>query len=442
MIVTAKVGSLFVHRLARLSLSACLAIGLTAAPGVAFAQSGSSDPQETQHNGQYQMPGEPQPPQNQQNQQQTNQQPANPPQTNQQQTPNQAPDQSAPESGGPGGDSGAIALPKKNPTENVPPPPPPPPTVKNPPGLENYSLRVNVPVVTVDVGVLLQKTHQFVPNLKEENFRVFEDGKPQSIVSFGRVQAPITAVLLCEFAANNYWFIYDMRNATYAFAQQLHPDDYIAVATFDMHTHILTDFTQDKRLVYESLNSLVIPGFSETNTFDAFYETLDRLSRVDGRKYIIFIGTGLDTFSKINLDKTMQKIKSTPNVTIYCISTGQVARLTGNARSGMFGPKEIDYLQADNQLRTFASMTGGRAYFPRFEGELPEIFRDINSAIRNQYAISYRPTNEKEDGTYRKIRVELVDNEGKPLQMQDEKHHSLKYDVVARDGYRARQEVE
>ena len=170
--------------------------------------------------------------------------------------------------------------------------PPPPPEVKNPKGLENFSLRVNVPVVTVDVGVLLQKTHQFVPNLKEENFRIFEDGKPQEIVSFGRTQAPITAVLLCEFAANNYWFIYDMRNAAYAFAQQLHTDDYIAVATFDMHTHILTDFTQDKRLVYESLNSLQIPGFNETNTFDALYETLDRLSRVEGRKYVIFIGSG------------------------------------------------------------------------------------------------------------------------------------------------------
>jgi VWFA-related protein len=417
-----------VHRFARFLLAASVAIGLAAAPAVAFAQSGSSsqqqtDPQQTQHNGQYQMPGQAPPAQTQQ------QNPA----------PNQ--DQSAPESGGPGGDSGAIALPKKSPAENVPPPPPPP-VVKNPKGLENYSLRVNVPVVTVDVGVLLEKTHQFVPNLNKENFRILEDGKQQEIVSFGRIQAPITAVLLCEFASNNYWFIYDMRNTAYAFAQQLRPDDYIAVATFDMHTHILTDFTQDKRLVYESLNSLMIPGFSETNTFDALYETLDRLSRVEGRKYIIFIGSGLDTFSKINLDKIMQKIKSTPNVTIYAISTGAVARLTGNARGGMFGPHEIDYLQADNQLRTFAGMTGGKAYFPRFEGELPEIFRDINSAIRNQYVVSYRPTNAKEDGTYRKIRVELVNNEGKPLQMQDEKHHSLKYDVIARDGYRARQEVE
>jgi VWFA-related protein len=426
---------LLVSRFVRPLLTASLATALAASP--LFAQSTSHDQQQTpsdqqqtppaqqepQHNGQYQMPGSAPPAQN----------PA----------PSQAPnqDQTAPEAGGPGGDSGAIALPKKTPKEDIPPPPPPP-EVKNPKGLENFSLRVNVPVVTVDVGVLLQKTHQFVPNLKEENFRVFEDGKPQAIVSFGRTQAPITAVLLCEFAANNYWFIYDMRNAAYSFAQQLHPDDYVAVATFDMHTHILTDFTQDKRLVYESLNTLQIPGFNETNTFDAMYETLDRLSRVEGRKYIIFVGTGLDTFSKINLDKILQKVKSTPDVTVYAVSTGQTARLTGNARGGMFGAHEIDYLQADNQLRTFAAMTGGKAYFPRFEGEMPEIFRDINSAIRNQYVVSYRPTNAKEDGTYRKIRVELVDNEGKPLQMQDEKHHSLKYDVVARDGYRARQEVE
>ena len=209
-----------------------------------------------------------------------------------------------------------------------------------------------------------------------------------------------------------------------------------------MHTQILTDFTQDKRLVYEALNSLQIPGFSETNMFDALYQTLDRLTRVDGRKYIILVSSGIDTFSKINLDKTLQKIKDTPNVTIFSIGTGQMARLTGNARSGMFGPKGIDYLQADNQLTTFARMTGGQAFFPRFEGEMPDDFRAINDSIRNQYLLTYTPTNPKQDGTYRKIRVELVDNEGQPLKMQDEKHHLMKYDVITRDGYKAKQEVE
>jgi len=347
--------------------------------------------------------------------------------------------QAPPAEGGPSGDNGAIALPKK---QAPPPPPPPEPTVKNPPGLENYSLHVNVPVVTVNVGVILDKTHQFIPNLQKDNFRVFEDGVPQAITHFERVQAPITAVLLCEFASTNYYFIYDMRNAAYAFTQQLQPDDYVAVVTYALHTHILTDFTRNKQLVMESLNSLQIPGFSETDLFDALYQTLDRLTRVPGRKYIILVSSGYDSFSKITLDKILQKIRETPDVTIFSIGTGQYARITGQAYGGMFGPRGIDYLQADNQLNTFARMTGGMSFFPRFETAMPDIFRSINASIRNQYALSYTPTNAKQDGTYRKIHVELVDAEGRPLKMQDEKHHQLKYDVIARDGYRAQHQVQ
>ncbi len=367
-------------------------------------------------------------------------------QTPPQQQPNQGQqqqpqDQNAPEAGGPGADSGGIAIPKK---KEKPPEPPAPaePKVKNPEGLSNFSLRVDVPVVTVDVGVVLQKTHQFVPNLKAENFRVYEDGVPQQVSGFQRVQAPITALLLCEFASTNYYFIYDMKNAAYAFAQQLKPEDYVAVMTFDMHTQILTDFTQDKRAVYESINSLQIPGFSERNLFDALYEALDRLSRIEGRKYIVLIASGRDTFSKITLDKIMAKIKATPNVTIFAISTGQTARLMADA-GGYMGPiRNMDYLQADNQMNTFARMTGGMAFFPRFEGEMPEIFHTINDSIRNQYELTYKPTNSKQDGTYRKLQVEVVDNEGHPLRMQDEKHHPLKYDIIAREGYRAKQQVE
>jgi len=353
----------------------------------------------------------------------------------------QQPDQSGPDSGGPGADNGAIAIPKKAEKPDVPPPPPEP-KVKNPAGLTNFSLRVDVPEVTLDVGVILQKTHDFVPNLQPVNFRVYEDGVPQKVVGFQRTKAPITAVLLCEFASTNYWFVYDMRNAAYSFAQQLEPDDYVAVVTYDLKTQILTDFTQDKRLVYESLNTLVIPGFQETDMFDAVYSTLDRLTRIEGRKYVILIGSGYDSFSKINLDKVLAKIKATPNVTIFSVGTGQAARITGNARTGMFGPKEIDYLQADNQMSTFARMTGGKSYFPRFAGEMPDIFRSINDSIRNQYVLTYTPTNAKQDGSYRKVRVELVDNEGQALKMQDEKHHPLKYDVITRDGYKAKQQVD
>jgi len=89
---------------------------------------------------------------------------------------------------------------------------------------------------------------------------VYEDGVEQKLIGFKRVEAPITALLLCEFAANSYYFIYDMKNAAWAFAQQLRPQDYVAMMTFDMNTQIITDFTQDKRQILQGINSLVIPA--------------------------------------------------------------------------------------------------------------------------------------------------------------------------------------
>jgi VWFA-related protein len=355
-----------------------------------------------------------------------------------------ASDQAAPDAGGPSADPGAIALPKKpDRPDYTPPPAPAAPKIKNPAGLDNYSLRVDVPEVTVDVGVLLEKTHQFVPGLKPANFRVYENGVEQKVVGFKRTEAPITALLLCEFASTSYSFIYDMRNAAWAFTQQLRPQDYVAMMTFDMHTQILTDFTQDKRQIYNAINSLVFPGFSERNLFDALYEAEDRLTRIDGPKYIVLIASGRDTFSKLTLDKILAKVKATPGVTIFTVSTGGAQRLMTEGRGGMMGAiRDTDYLQADNQMRTFAQLTGGMSFFPRFVGEMPDIFSTINQSIRSKYQLVYHPTDAKQDGTYRKLRVELVDEEGQPLRMQDEKHKPLKYDVIARDGYRARQEVE
>ena len=353
------------------------------------------------------------------------------------------PQQTTPDSAGPQTDNGDIILKKKKEVDEPPPPPAPAePKVKNP-NNETYSLRVDVPIVNLDVNVILDKTHQFVPGLKAPNFLVLEDGVPQTITSVRMTQTPITAVMLLEFAANSFYFIRDMQNASYVFFRSLRPDDYIAVITYDLRTHILTDFTNNKDTVGQAISSLVIPGFSDTNTFDALYETLDRVSRVEGRKYIIMIGTGRDTFSKITLDKILAKVKATPNVTIFTIGTGAFLNEMAGGRGGMGGSiRDLNYLQAQNQLKTFASMTGGLSFSPVFQGELPDIFSQINDSIRNQYVLTYRPTNNKNDGSYRKVKVLLVDNEGHPLQMQDEKHKPLKYSVIARDGYKAKQQVE
>jgi len=360
------------------------------------------------------------------------------------QTDNAKPKQDVPaDAGGPGDNVGPYAIPKKKVDDA---PPPPPPVAKKAEDMPDYSLKVNVPLVNVDV-LVTTKDGQFVPGLKQGNFRVLEDGVPQQVTHFAVSQAPITAVLLIEFASTNYFFMRDALEASYAFANSLKKDDWVAVEYYDMQPHILVDFTQDKRAIYGALNELRIPGFAETNLFDALYDTLDRLDRVEGKKYVILVSTGIDTFSKLTLDKIMKKIKDTKDVTIFPISVGFMMReycethpsyYCHNMAHGMGIPvSNIDYLQGDNEMRTFAAMTGGRAYFPRFEE-----FQDIGNDIRNEYTLSYAPTNSKLDGTYRKLKVHVVAPDGGPLKVRDQKGKDVKIDVVARDGYTAKHTVD
>jgi VWFA-related protein len=365
--------------------------------------------------------------------QDTSQQPpANP---NQQEAP--------PAAGGPQNDVGPYVVPKKK----EEPPPPAPEKPKKIENMPDYSIKVDVPLVNLDV-LVTTKDGQTIPGLKKENFKILEDGAPQQISTFNQTEAPITAVLLVEFASTNYYFIVDALNASYSFANTLKKDDWVAVISYDMKPQILADFTQDKRAVQAALNQLRMPGFAETNLFDALFDTLDRLDRIEGKKYIILVSTGVDTFSKLTLDKILKKVKTTKDVTIYPISVGWVEREWWESHGraaphGMGIPVgNMDYLQADNEMKTFASLTGGRAYFPRFQGELPGIFSDIASDIRNQYSISYHPTNSKLDGTYRKLKVELHAPDGSPLKIRDQKGKDVKYIVYAREGYTAKHTVE
>jgi VWFA-related protein len=363
--------------------------------------------------------------------------------TTQQAPPNPNKQEAPPDAGGPQNDVGPYAIPKKK----EEPPPPAPERPKKIENMPDYSINVQVPLVTLDV-LVTTKDGQTIPGLKQDNFKILEDGQPQKISTFNLTDAPITAVLLVEFASTNYSFMVEALNASYAFATTLKKDDWVSVVSYDMKPQILTDFTQDKREVMAALNQLRMPGFSETNMFDALFDTLDRIDRIPGRKYIILVSTGVDTFSKLKLDQILKKVKETKDVTIYPISVGFTVReycethRCGYTHGIGIPVGHMDYLQADNEMKTFATLTGGKAYFPRFQGELPGIFNEVGADIRNQYSISYRPTNDKLDGTYRKLKVELQAPDGGPLKVRDQKGKDVKYIVYAREGYTAKHTVE
>jgi VWFA-related protein len=361
-------------------------------------------------------------------------------------TPTPTPQNSGAEAGGPTGDIGPIAVPKKK--EEEPKKDDTPKPAQKVDTMPSFTMRVSSQLVTLDVGVLT-KEGMFVPGLKKENFRVLEDNVPQTVTSFNQTQAPITAVMLVEFASNFYAFEYDAIGASYVFAQTLKKDDWIALISFDIRTRILADFTQDKRDVFEGIRSLQIPLSSETNLFDALYDTIDRLETVEGRKYIILIASGRDTFSKRTLDQILKKVKASKDIAIYSIGTGQALRNYAESHGMMAALCPItsfacstEWAQADNQMRSFARMTGGRAYFPLFQASFKDAFVDVANTIRNQYSLAYHPTNPAQDGTYRKIKVEVVGPDGKPLIIRDEKNKDLKYQVVSREGYNAKREVE
>jgi VWFA-related protein len=305
---------------------------------------------------------------------------------------------------------------------------------------------VNVSLVRLDV-VVTDGRGTPIPNLSGKNFRVYEDKVEQKIENFEPTEAPLTAVLLMEFSRRTCPLMYnicsnsplnsDARVLADMFFQGLRAEDWVAVIAYDIKPEVLTDFTQDKRDLNGALRRMNIPSWSEANLFDALSDTLDRLQEVDGKKSVLLFTTGLDTFSKSNFDKALKKAQNS-DVSIYAVSFGAAQRIVSEDRMGPIA--RLDFLQADNQLNAFAKETGGKAYFPRFEGEWPTILRDVMANLRSQYSIGYSPSTPPHDGKYHKVKVDLVAEDGGPLTVKDQHNKTVKVDLRYRPGYYAPKE--
>lgn len=310
-----------------------------------------------------------------------------------------------------------------------------------PEGLPTFRSDVNS--VSVEVAVMDNKGN-FIPKIPAGNFRIFEDDVPQKTSGFTVGESGMTVCLVVEFNAlfqqtySRTW--YETLQAAYTFLDSLRKDDYIAVVAFDMRTEILADFSTDRSKWQEALARLRVPGFRESNLYDALVDTADRMSEIEGRKAIVVLASGIDTFSKLTFDKT-RKALQVSGVPIYAVSLFQAMRIMAEGQMG--ATQRLDFLQADNQLKTFSKETGGQAYFPRFAAEFPQIFQQVNQGLRNQYSLTYTPSNQARDGKYRKIRVELVNPAtNEPLRIVDEKGKAMKYQVISKNGYTAAREVE
>jgi VWFA-related protein len=218
------------------------------------------------------------------------------------------------------------------------------------------TFKSDVATVSVDVAVL-DKNGRFIPNIPRGNFRILEDGAPQQVSGYVVGEAPMTVCMVIEFSNlyQQYWSNgwYETLQASYGFLQTLKPEDYVAIVAYDLRPEILSDFSTDKSKAMEAMQRLRIAAYSESNLYDALTDTAERMSEIEGRKAIVLIASGVDTFSKLTFDQTRKKIQQA-GVPIYAIGIMQALREWLDSRGYMGGIQRLDFLQADNQMRTFA----------------------------------------------------------------------------------------
>jgi Ca-activated chloride channel homolog len=308
------------------------------------------------------------------------------------------------------------------------------------------TFRSDVLTVTLDVAVLDNHGNP-IPKIPQERFRILEDNTPQKITGYSIGEAPMTVCLVVEFS-NRFQRLYTrnwgetLRDA-YGFVSMLKPEDYLAVIAYDMRPEILSDFSTDRSQAAEALSRLRIPAFSEANLYDALAFTGERMQDIEGRKAIVLLSSGIDTFSKLTFDKARHAVQDN-GVPIYAIGLAQATReMAGAMRPGMAGAQsDMNLAVSNEQMKTFATETGGRAFFPRFDGEMPGIFRMVQESMRNNYTLTYQPSNQTKDGKFRRLKVELVNSDNQPLKVVDEKNKPIKVQIITKAGYKAPREVE
>lgn len=319
--------------------------------------------------------------------------------------------------------------------------------------VEEGVIKVETDIVNIDAVVYNKKSGQIIPGLKKENFAIFENGIRQDISNFTKPDAPITVTLVLEYSKWTEVFgraaggvfepgVYETIRPVAQFLTKFikPPDDYASVIAFDMRPTPITDFTNDPQRINQTINLLLrnSPAFRENNLFDAIKFSLvggkgDAVVLEDSksstaiyggmtsvkakRRAIILVASGIDTFSRINFSEA-RTIVQEAGIPIYIISTGNLFYKRYESRlpavDTIYGmPGRLTFLQAKNQMNTFAKESGGMHFEMTFESEIPNYLNSINGLLRSQYSLSYELARKHEPGKKYKIEVKVdVDGDG------------------------------
>jgi Ca-activated chloride channel homolog len=309
---------------------------------------------------------------------------------------------------------------------------------------ESDVIRVNTTLVTLPVSVT-DRDGRYIPNLRKEDFRLWEDGVEQPVAFFSSVDKPFSVVLMLDTSGSTRFRLAEIQDAAITFVNQLRQDDRVMVVSFDDRVRILSEFTSDRSRLRDAIR--------RTNPGDGtkLYEALDlvinqRLNSVEGRKAIVLFTDGVDTTSRnasyasnVQDAEELDALIYPVQYDTYVDQGGRVggsglpgsgrwpnsnADILGQILGGVFGggrggrggrsgggggvgSSRREYEIANRYLHELAEKTGGRSYQGDSSQSLASAFAGIADELRRQYTLGYYPKSQAQAGQRRQVRVRV-----------------------------------
>ena len=261
------------------------------------------------------------------------------------------------------------------------------------------AFRAAIDIVSLNVTVT-DGTNQFVTELDEPDFQVFEDGIKQEISFFSRKQQPIALSMLLDSSASMENSLATLQTAAGDFVGRLRPNDIAQVIDFDSRVDVRQVFTGNKADLQSAINQMVVGG--ATSLHNAVYIALKELRKVRAvteeeirRQALVLFSDGEDTSSLVTFDEVLDLAKRS-ETSIYAIS--------------LRGPdvQTKGFREAEYVMKTLALETGGRSFFPAKIEDLAGIYSQIADELASQYTIGYTSKNPRRDGAWRRIDVRVT----------------------------------
>jgi Ca-activated chloride channel family protein len=271
-------------------------------------------------------------------------------------------------------------------------------------------LTVETNLITLPVSVF-DRGGGYISNLKQEDFKIFENGKEQEVAYFATSEKPFTVLLLLDTSPSASFKIEEIQNAAIAFINQLKPQDKVMVVEFDGNAHVLAELGTDREKTAKGIRKADF-GYG-TSLYDTMDLSFNKYLRgVEGKKAIVLFTDGVDTTSfKSSYDRTLNESEEadTTIFPIYFDTFADNRKMLSMGGMSQVGTTKLEYALGKKYLNDLADYTGGRVFTPENNSaeSLTETFEGIAEELRRQYSIGYYPAEVGQKGDRKSIKVRV-----------------------------------